>query len=209
MNYGAVNLLATVICLTSIGWCQSSPSSQNTLPPGHASQQNDQRTVTVPPPNGASQFSADSSTCSPANNDKLPKSSKNTDPHAKPPSSLPATTVPGTTTPCVDSTVIEKTPAGAKQTAPSSGTAPTKPEPKKQDNAPVPLASPNQTSVAAIFFGSGRLVSASSTSDDKGWLWLCEEPNLKSFPPPPPRRWPAAARFLNAETSPNRRERFI
>jgi hypothetical protein len=54
MNHGAVNLLATVICLTSIGWCQSSPSSQNSLPPAHAPQQNDQRTVTVPPPNGAS-----------------------------------------------------------------------------------------------------------------------------------------------------------
>src|SRR5579864_6791937 len=158
MNHGAVNLLATLICLTSIGWCQSSPSSQNTLPPGHAPQQNDQRTVTVPPPNGASQFSADSSTCSPANNDRLPsESSKNTDPHAKPPRSLPATTAPGTTTPCVDSTGTEKTPAGANQAAPSGGTAPRKPEPKKQDNA-VPLASPNQTSVAVMFFGSGRSV---------------------------------------------------
>lgn len=158
MNHGAVTLLATVICLTSMGWCQSSPGTQNTLPQGHGPQQSDQRTVIVPPANGASQFSADSSTCRPANNDRLPsKSSKNTDPHAKPPSSLPATTAPGTTTPCVDSTGTEKAPAGAKQTAPSGETAPRKPDPRKQDNAPVPLNSPNQTSVAAIFFGSGRI----------------------------------------------------
>ena len=173
MNHGAVRPFATLLCLSSIGWCQSSRGpTQGPLPSSQTPQQNEQRTVKPPAPNGASQFSADSSTCSPVNDDTAAKAPKNSDPHARPPSSLPATTVPGSTTPCVDAGGAVKSPAGPKQTGPTGGADPTKPAPNHKNNAPSPLDSTNQTNVATLFLAAAdrsenRFVDEESSAQKK------------------------------------------
>lgn len=142
-------LLGTFLCLLSLGWSQTSPNSEQRTPLPNATQQrNNQRSPSPPSPNDASQFSSDSSTCSPVGSDKEVKSPKTADPHARPPSSLPATTAPGKTTPCVDTSGTEETPVGTKQMAPTNGPTKPVPSPKKQNNPPLPIGSRSPTSVA-------------------------------------------------------------
>jgi hypothetical protein len=142
-------LLGTFFCLLSLGWSQTSPNpAQRTPPPNAAQQREKERSPSPPPPNDASQFSSDSSTCSPLSSDKEAKSPKTADPHARPPSSLPATTAPGKTTPCGSTSGSAEMPAGRKQMVPTNGPTNPVPSPNKQNNTPLPIGSAPQTSGA-------------------------------------------------------------
>lgn len=165
MSSCRIRALAAVLCFAAVGWCQSSGGQTQGSQSGQALQQNQPKAVTPPAPNRSSQFSPDSSMCSPANNDAVAKSRNPSDPHAKPPSSLPATTVPGSTTPCVGTSGTVNSPAGTKQAEPPRGPGPAKPLPNRQDNSPSPFDSMNQINVAT---NVPRLVYGCTSQTQRG-----------------------------------------